>query len=70
MVRYLNRLEIGRTNSTIIPTVMNPQPPWINSRVPSVPPTRTRRNPKSKATAGNADVKAARVDPNQQSLWN
>src|SRR6266516_2150094 len=27
-------------------------------------------NPKSKATAGNADVKAARVDPNQQSLWN
>jgi hypothetical protein len=28
----------------------------------------SRRNPNSRATAGNADVKAARVEPNQQSL--
>jgi hypothetical protein len=30
----------------------------------------TSRNPNSRATAGNADVNAARVKPNQQSLWN
>jgi len=36
--------------------------------MPFVVPNRTRRNPNVRATAGNADVKAARVAPNQLSL--
>lgn len=60
---YLSRLETGKTNSTITPTVMNPHPPCTIATVPFVEPQRMKKNPISMATAGNAEARPAKIEP-------
>lgn len=59
---YLKRLEIGRTSSTMTPTVMNPQPLWTSSTAPSAEPSRMKATPMAIASAGNADARLARIE--------
>lgn len=58
---YLKRLEIGRTSSTMTPTVINPHPLWTSSTIPSAEPSRMKATPMAIAIAGNADARLAKI---------
>src|SRR5712692_610681 len=60
---YLSLLAIGRATSTISPIVTKLQPLWVKSTPSPKLPKMTSMNPRSRATAGDADVRTRVRDP-------
>ena len=61
---YLSLLAIGRATSTRSPIVTKLHPLWVKSMPSPKLPRMTRMNPRSRAKAGDADVRIREREPN------